>query len=197
MQPDDLELHVFRLEQATAVRKALDTLAPRARLVIVARFGLDDRAPRTLDETAFELAQLDGYTVGRERIRQIERKALRHLAKPALGLQDVADVKPPPKPFNVPAFMAHQQVLKAERAAAARRDQELDARIAAARERQATPPPIPPPLPPWRAAVAALGLFAWPQQSPPSHYDWMQRADDLARWRAGGRPVNPFDWMKS
>lgn len=229
----DLEAHVFCLERDAAVHKAVGALSPRERVVIIARHGLDDAEPRTLDQTALELAKLDGYTVTRERIAQIERKAMRHL-KARGGLHEVAGLKPPSKPFDAAAFMAHQQVLKAERAAQERHAKALDVRIAEAQQRAAqarrdaddfaaqqrakrarrasvAAPQSSVPLPPWRAAVAALGLFAWPEQphsSPSSHYDWMQRAEDLAqdqahersqqlaRWRAGGPAVNPFDWMK-
>lgn len=195
----DLEAHIFRQEQAAAVRKAVDALSLRERVVIAARFGLDGGV-RTLDETAGEIGEAVGHTPTRERVRQIEQKALRHL-KARGGLHDVAGVKNPAKTFNAAEFAAHQRALQAQRekaeqwlaqrAAQARRDAEDFA--AQQRAQRATPPPS---LPPWRAAVAALGLFAWPEQSPSNHYDWMQRAEDLARWRAGGPPINPFDWMK-
>jgi hypothetical protein len=195
----DLEAHIFRQEQAAAVRKAVDALSPRERDVIIARFGLDGAAC-TLDDTALELAKRDGYTVGRERVRQIERKALRHLAKPTTGLHEVADIKPP-KTFNVAEFEAHHRARKAqreraeqwraqraadERAAQARRDAEAFA----AQQRAARKP--------WaEQAVAGCSPWSNPPATPSNHYDWMQRIDDLARWRAGGRPINPFDWMKS
>ena len=54
----------------------LDDLKERERQVIVLRFGLEDGYPRTLEEVGRE------FNVTRERIRQIEAKALRKLRNP-------------------------------------------------------------------------------------------------------------------
>ena len=54
----------------------LDDLKERERQVIVLRFGLEDGHPRTLEEVGKE------FNVTRERIRQIEAKALRKLRNP-------------------------------------------------------------------------------------------------------------------
>ena len=54
----------------------LDDLKERERQVIVLRFGLEDGHPRTLEEVGRE------FNVTRERIRQIEAKALRMLRNP-------------------------------------------------------------------------------------------------------------------
>ena len=54
----------------------LDDLKERERQVIVLRFGLEDGHPRTLEEVGRE------FNVTRERIRQIEAKALRKLRNP-------------------------------------------------------------------------------------------------------------------
>ncbi|MBR3314619.1 MAG: RNA polymerase sigma factor RpoD, partial [Atopobiaceae bacterium] len=58
----------------------LDTLADRERKVIVLRFGLADGHPRTLEEVGRE------FGVTRERIRQIESKALVKLRRPGPSL---------------------------------------------------------------------------------------------------------------
>ena len=55
----------------------LSTLNPRERRVLQLRFGLDDGRSRTLEEVGRE------FGVTRERIRQIEAKALRKLRHPS------------------------------------------------------------------------------------------------------------------
>lgn len=59
-----------------ALHKVLDTLSPRERRVLIMRFGLDDGKPKTLEEVGRE------FRVTRERIRQIEAKAIRKLKHP-------------------------------------------------------------------------------------------------------------------
>jgi RNA polymerase primary sigma factor len=58
------------------LRDVLDTLNPREREVLDQRFGLTDGAGRTLEEVGKQ------FSVTRERIRQIEAKALRKLRHP-------------------------------------------------------------------------------------------------------------------
>lgn len=55
----------------------LDTLSDREKKVLMLRFGLEDGRPRTLEEVGKE------FNVTRERIRQIEAKALRKLRHPS------------------------------------------------------------------------------------------------------------------
>ena len=55
----------------------LDTLTPREKKVLELRFGLADGRTRTLEEVGKE------FNVTRERIRQIESKALRKLRHPS------------------------------------------------------------------------------------------------------------------
>ena len=55
----------------------LDTLTPREEKVLRLRYGLDDGKPRTLEEVGKE------FNVTRERIRQIEAKAIRKLKHPS------------------------------------------------------------------------------------------------------------------
>ena len=71
-------------EQLTNV---LDTLTPREEKVLRLRFGLDDGRQRTLEEVGRE------FNVTRERIRQIEAKALRKLRHPSRSkkLKDFLD----------------------------------------------------------------------------------------------------------
>lgn len=59
-----------------AIRSVLKTLTPREEKVLSLRFGLEDGHPRTLEEVGKE------FMVTRERIRQIEAKALRKLRHP-------------------------------------------------------------------------------------------------------------------
>ncbi|MBQ0040653.1 MAG: RNA polymerase sigma factor RpoD [Clostridiales bacterium] len=59
------------------LREVLDTLSDREKKVLILRFGLDDGRPRTLEEVGKE------FNVTRERIRQIEAKALRKLRHPS------------------------------------------------------------------------------------------------------------------
>lgn len=59
------------------IEKVLDTLSPREKMVILLRYGLKDKKPRTLEEVG------KIFNVTRERIRQIEAKALRKLKHPS------------------------------------------------------------------------------------------------------------------
>ena len=65
----------------------LKTLTPREEKVLRLRFGLEDGRPRTLEEVGKE------FNVTRERIRQIEAKALRKLRHPSRSkkLRDFLD----------------------------------------------------------------------------------------------------------
>ncbi len=65
----------------------LHTLTPREEHVLKLRFGLDDGRPRTLEEVGKE------FNITRERIRQIEAKALRKLRHPSRSkrLKDYLD----------------------------------------------------------------------------------------------------------
>jgi len=59
-----------------ALNQVLETLSPRERKVLIMRFGLEDGKPKTLEEVGRE------FRVTRERIRQIEAKAIRKLKHP-------------------------------------------------------------------------------------------------------------------
>ena len=60
---------------------ALEQLNPRMRRVLSLRFGLDGEPPQTLEEVGSELG------ITRERVRQLETRALRELRLAAPGLE--------------------------------------------------------------------------------------------------------------
>lgn len=62
---------------SAVVRKVLATLTPREEKIIRMRYGIGDRIPRTLEEVG------EIFHVTRERIRQIEAKALNRLRHPS------------------------------------------------------------------------------------------------------------------
>ena len=82
--PADAASHTLLREQLNDV---LETLTPREAKVLKLRFGLEDGRSRTLEEVGKE------FDVTRERIRQIEAKALRKLRHPsrAKKLKDLLD----------------------------------------------------------------------------------------------------------
>ncbi|MBQ9673133.1 MAG: RNA polymerase sigma factor RpoD [Ruminococcus sp.] len=82
--PADAASHTLLREQLNEV---LDTLTPREEKVLRLRFGLEDGRSRTLEEVGKE------FNVTRERIRQIEAKALRKLRHPSRSkiLKDYLD----------------------------------------------------------------------------------------------------------
>ncbi len=82
--PAEAASHALMKEQLWDV---LDTLTPREEKVLRLRFGLDDGHQRTLEEVGKE------FKVTRERIRQIEAKALRKLRHPSRSkkLKDYLD----------------------------------------------------------------------------------------------------------
>lgn len=82
--PADAASHILLKEQLSEV---LQTLTPREEKVLRLRFGLEDGRSRTLEEVGKE------FNVTRERIRQIEAKALRKLRHPSRSkrLKDFLD----------------------------------------------------------------------------------------------------------
>lgn len=78
--PDDDALAPADAASQALLKEALDsvlaTLTPREAMVLKRRFGLEDGHPRTLEDVGAE------FKVTRERIRQIEAKALRKLRHP-------------------------------------------------------------------------------------------------------------------
>ena len=84
--PAPAEVAAFTLLKEQLM-EVLDTLTPREEKVLRLRFGLDDGKARTLEEVGRE------FNVTRERIRQIEAKALRKLRHPSRSrkLKDFLD----------------------------------------------------------------------------------------------------------
>ncbi len=84
LAPDDAASHILLKEQLGNV---LSTLTDREEKVLRLRFGLEDGRSRTLEEVGKE------FNVTRERIRQIEAKALRKLRHPSRSkkLKDFLD----------------------------------------------------------------------------------------------------------
>jgi RNA polymerase primary sigma factor len=74
IQPDDAALHASMRD---AVSEALANLTPREAKILRLRFGIDNGTESTLQELG------EQFEVTRERIRQIESKALRKLRHPA------------------------------------------------------------------------------------------------------------------
>jgi len=74
MSPDDQAARELLKDQ---MRRVLDTLSERERRILEYRFGLQDDRPQTLEEVGKK------FGVTRERIRQIEAKALRKLKHPS------------------------------------------------------------------------------------------------------------------
>jgi len=75
--------HEQSAEQARGreLATALEQLNPRMRRVLSLRFGLDGEAPQTLEEVGSQLG------ITRERVRQLETRALRELRMSAPGLE--------------------------------------------------------------------------------------------------------------
>jgi RNA polymerase primary sigma factor len=67
----------IRIMRRKEIEKILGTLTPKEAKIIKLRFGIGDGYPRTLEEVG------KIFTVTRERIRQIESKALRKLRHPS------------------------------------------------------------------------------------------------------------------
>ena len=83
---EEVELDFDRKQNRETILKAMkEKLSHREYIVVVLRFGLKDGQPRTLEQ----VGRVMGVT--RERIRQIEAKALRKLRKPSSGLHGLLE----------------------------------------------------------------------------------------------------------
>ena len=77
-QPDAATAKMLRSRELAG---ALRRLNPRMRRVLALRFGLDGESPQTLEQVGI------GLGITRERVRQLEARALRELRQVAPGLQ--------------------------------------------------------------------------------------------------------------
>ena len=68
---------IFRISRTFSTGIPISALTPREEKVLKLRFGIEDGRTRTLEEVGKE------FNVTRERIRQIEAKALRKLRHPS------------------------------------------------------------------------------------------------------------------
>lgn len=75
--PPSPEAIVDQQDRERVISQVLDTLAPRERDILKKRFGLEGEEEHTLEELA------NVHHVGRERIRQIEARALRKCRHPS------------------------------------------------------------------------------------------------------------------
>ena len=71
--PDEIIDNVLLSKQIDAL---LETLSPREKSIVIARYGLNSQRPKTLEELGKE------YNLSKERIRQIEQQALRKFRNP-------------------------------------------------------------------------------------------------------------------
>jgi RNA polymerase primary sigma factor len=87
-QPDD---ELFDAQEIGRIQGLLDSIDPREAEVLRLRFGLDERAPLTLRDIGKQLG------ISRERVRQIESRALQKLHARISDEPDPPAGKPRPK----------------------------------------------------------------------------------------------------
>lgn len=80
---NNIEESSDKIGMREALMEALDALMPRERKVLMLRYGLEDGRSMSLDQVAACLAEEGFAKVTRERIRQIESKALLKLRHPS------------------------------------------------------------------------------------------------------------------
>ena len=78
---DTPDKYIEDLDKRMIIDKLLSSLSPRQSKVLKMRFGIDMNTDHTLEEVGLQ------FSVTRERIRQIEAKALRKLKHPSRSKQ--------------------------------------------------------------------------------------------------------------
>ena len=81
---EDPSLRISLLHLRDQIKQVLDSLAPKEKEIVVMRFGLDDGRIKTLKEIG------EIFNISRERVRQIETKALSKLKHPSRSRQLMA-----------------------------------------------------------------------------------------------------------
>lgn len=74
---NDIEVEIDKDSLKNDIHKILNILNPKEQKVLSFRFGLMGETPKTLDEVG------KIFNIGRERVRQVEAKALRKLRRPS------------------------------------------------------------------------------------------------------------------
>lgn len=89
-ESNNIEEYIVERNLRERLDDVLKTLTPREEGVVRMRFGLDDGRPKTMEEVGME------FNITRERVRQIEAKALRKLRHPYRSrcLKDYLDDEP-------------------------------------------------------------------------------------------------------
>ncbi len=95
-----LEQTVLESERTKKIDEVLNTLTPREKKIIEMRFGLEDGVDYTLEEVGLK------FDVNRERVRQIEAKAIRKLRHPSRSrqLQDFIELTREKRNLNGEGF---------------------------------------------------------------------------------------------
>ncbi|MBN1602170.1 MAG: sigma-70 family RNA polymerase sigma factor [Chitinispirillaceae bacterium] len=81
---EDPSLRISLMHLREQIRQVLDSLAPKEKEIVIMRFGLDDGRIKTLKEIG------EIFNISRERVRQIETKALSKLKHPSRTRQLMA-----------------------------------------------------------------------------------------------------------
>ncbi|MBR1417223.1 MAG: sigma-70 family RNA polymerase sigma factor [Bacilli bacterium] len=75
----NVESEAIALTRKEAIYDAFNALSEREKSILILRFGLEDEIPRTLKEVS------DYFNITKERVRQIEQRALNKLGRPSVA----------------------------------------------------------------------------------------------------------------